>query len=508
MRTRLLLTGLLAAGAAALAEPAAAEPAAADWPAIARRDMEFAGSAMASMHAGVAAGQPSVTVPLETGLRAGLAEAATVHSALDYRRLMRRFISGFGDPHTGIDLHQNMQGWTGLLIDRVDGRYRVVWSEPGWPAALPPAGAQVQSCDGVWFGTYLQTAVAPFAKYSVEYDPTFSLLAIQSMFDLGLGWTPKRCVFVLPDGSRKTYALAMRGTEDPAMARQAQAAWYRARSPGTPVGLSSIGAGKTWVGMPNFDGASSGAAYEALYPRLAALPKSGWVVFDLRGNGGGNSSWGTRALAALFGDGFAEHLSAAGGAEKYLVANANTVAVLKHYISAPEFGADKSGFEADLARVEAAMRAGEKLALVAGEPGAADAPVAGAKRPNGPRIAALIDRSCFSSCMNFLQQIRAIDDSVVLGEATIGYSPFGEISRVALPSGLGSLAIPTAWYKTAQATREPFVPDLAYTGDMADTAALQRWVAAQLAQLDKLDKPGAGQASALKASSGKPGSRR
>jgi hypothetical protein len=500
MRKTLLLTALCAAGAVS-----AAEPAAGDWPAIARRDMEFAGTTLATMHAGVAAGQPSVTVPLETGLRAGLAEAAQVHDELDYRRLMRRFISGFGDPHTGIDLRQDMQGWTGMLIDRVDGRYRVVWSEPGWPAALPPAGAEVRSCDGVWFGTYLQTAVAPFAKYSVEYDPTFSLLAIQSMFDLGLGWTPKSCVFVLPDGSRKPYALALRSTRDPDTARRAEAAWHRARSPGTPVGLSGFGAGKTWVGMPNFDGASSGAAYEALYPHLAALPKSGWVVFDLRGNGGGNSSWGTRALAALFGDAFAEQLSAAGGAEKYLVANANTVAVLKHYISAPEFGADKAGFEADLAKVEAAMRAGEKLAQVAGQPGAADAPVVQAKRPHGPRIAALVDRSCFSSCMNFLQQIRAIDDSVVLGESTIGYSPFGEISTVALPSGLASLRVPTAWYKTAQATREPFFPDIGYAGNLADTAALQRWVAAQL---DQLDEPGAGQASALKASSGKPGSHR
>lgn len=497
MRTALLLTALFGAGAAS-----AAESAATDWPAIARRDMEFAGSAMASMHAGVAAGQPSVTVPLETGLRTGLAEASLVHDELGYRRLMARFVSGFGDPHTSIDLRQSMQGWTGLVLDRVDGRYRVVWSEPGWPSALPPAGAEVRSCDGVWFGTYLQMAVAPFAKFSVEYDRTFSVLAIQSMYDLGLGWTPKSCVFVLRDGSRKTYALALRSTGDPATARQAKAAWQRVRSPGTPVGLSSFGAGKSWVGMPNFDGAASGAAYEALYPRLAVLPKSGWVVFDLRGNGGGNSAWGNRALAALFGEAFADRLAAVGGAEKYLVADANSEALLKHYMTAPEFASSRESTAADLARVQAAMGAGEKLALVRGKPGDADRPAVPAKRPHGPRIAAVIDRTCFSSCMNFLQQLRAIDDTVVLGEPTSGYSPFGEISVVALPSGLGSLHVPTAWFKTAQATREPFFPDLAFSGNMADTAALQRWVAASL------DKLGPGQASALKASSGKSGSHR
>jgi hypothetical protein len=43
---------------------------------------------MASKHAGVAAGDPSVTVPLETGLRVGLAEAGNVRSRQDYQRLM------------------------------------------------------------------------------------------------------------------------------------------------------------------------------------------------------------------------------------------------------------------------------------------------------------------------------------------------------------------------------------------------------------------------------------
>jgi hypothetical protein len=102
------------------------------------------------------------------------------------------------------------------------------------------------------------------------------------------------------------------------------------------------------------------------------------------------------------------------------------------------------------------------------------------RRPHGPRIAAVIDRNCFSSCMNFLQQLQAMGDTVVLGEATIGYSPFGEIARHELPSGRGAIYIPSAIYKTAQATREPFVPDYAFGGSMADDDALQKWVNATL----------------------------
>lgn len=52
----------------------------------------------------------------------------------------------------------------------------------------------------------------------------------------------------------------------------------------------------------------------------------------------------------------------------------------------------------------------------------------------------------------------------------------GEIARVALPSGRGTLSIPSALYVTAQATREPFVPDHPYAGRMRDDEALTAWV--------------------------------
>jgi hypothetical protein len=466
---------------AALCAPSlAAEPAVTDWAAAARRDIEFAGATMRTTHAGVAGNDPSVVGPLETGLRLGLAEAATVRDEQDYRRLMMRFIAGFGDPHTGIDVRQTVRGWTGMLVDQVEGRYRVVWTEPGWPSALPPLGAVVESCDGVWFGTWLKTQVSPFVVNSLEYLSTFSALAQAAMLDRGMGWTPKTCVFTLADGSRKTYALSMRSVAEPAEKARLQAAQGKVRAAAAPVGMKPLGPGKTWVSMPSFYGKDHGPAYEALYPKLAALPKSGWVVFDLRGNGGVNSAWGKRALAALFSDAYANRLAQSGGLEKYMVATPESAQVLKRYIASPEFAASREDNIADLAKVEAAIRAGQKLALVSGEPGAAERPVPALVRPHGPRIAALIDRNCFSSCMNFVQQIRTIADSVVLGEATIGYSPYGETSVVPLPSGQGSLYIPTALFKTTQATRAPFLPDVAYTGNMADDAALARWVGATL----------------------------
>jgi hypothetical protein len=465
-----------------------AAPAATDWRAAAQQDMQFAIDTIRSSHAGAVSGQLDVTAPLEAGGRSGMAEAANVRTEKDYRRAMVRFISGFGDPHTGINLHLKIEAWTGVVVDRVGSQYRVIWSEPNWPHPLPPLNATVQSCDGVWVGTYLKSNVAPFINHSLEYATTASQAARQSMFDLGLGWTPKQCVFTLADGTSRRYDLPLQavaggiGDERIAQVRKQYAA------KGRPVGLYPLAADMHWVAMPDFNGAISAAAYEKLYPQLAVLMNSSWVVFDLRGNGGGNSSWGGRALQALYGKEYGERLGDTAAYSKLLIADQATVGLYQRYASLPEYAASTGEFEDILRKLEAAVRGGEKMAQVDGGTREQAAALAAQvrRRPSGPRIAAVIDRGCFSSCMNFVQQISSMADTVVLGEPTLGYSPYGEINRFDLPSGNGSLTIPAAIYTAFQATREPFVPDLPYSGNMADEPALMKWVAATLTTL----KPG------------------
>ena len=168
-----------------------------------------------------------------------------------------------------------------------------------------------------------------------------------------------------------------------------------------------------------------------------------------------------------------------------------TAALFRQFAEAPENTAYREDFLKIAHRVDTAVKQGAPMAVVE-DSTEADNLALGAKvrqRPGGPRLAAIIDRNCFSSCMNFLQQLRAIGDTVVLGEPTKGYSPYGEIGAFDLPSGNGVLAIASALYDSRQATREPFVPDLAYRGNLADDAALTKWVAATLAKTKPGQKP-------------------
>ncbi|USX27615.1 S41 family peptidase [Oxalobacteraceae bacterium OTU3CINTB1] len=456
-----------------------------DWNAIARADMKFAIDKVRSSHAGSVSGQIDVAAPLEAGARTGMLEAADAKTEQDYKRALVRFIAGFGDPHTGIRLDLTTKAWTGVVLDHVDGKFRVVWSEPDWPQPLPPRGAVVQSCDNVWIGTYLKSNVAPFSNHSLEYPTTLSELARVAMFDTGLGWTPKQCAVEQADGSTRQYALPLRALADGIGDARIDAVRKHYKAKARPVGLYRLAADKQWVGMPTFNGAVAGEAYTALYPQLAALKHTGWIIFDLRGNGGGDSSWGNRALQALYGEAYGEQLGNTASYVKSLIADQATIDQYRQFASKKEFAASKAAFDEAIVKLEASLARGEPLARV-DDTSKDDATALAAKvrrRPGGPRVAAIIDRGCFSSCMNFVQQISSMSDTVLLGEPTIGYSPYGEIGRYELPSGQGALFVPSAIYTAFQATREPFVPAVRYDGNMADDDKLMKWVDATLTRM-------------------------
>lgn len=491
-RLGLLLAALLACASAGAAP---ANPDAPDWAAITLQDVQFTAQALRERHAGVVAGRLDALAPLEQELPLALQAATQARNESDHRRILRRLISAFSDPHTGLFLQPGARRWAGLIVDALGSsgaEFRVVAVDPDWPTPLPSVGARVKACDGVGFGTYLRTQLAPLVDAGLEYPSAFSTMARRASFDSGLGWAPKQCTFVRRDGSEQVLPLTLReigpGTDQVSQARvdQARRGLYAAAR---PVGVQRAAPGLLWVGMPDFNPGSSNAAYEKLYADLRKLAgQTGWAVFDLRGNGGGSTQLGNRALKALYGESFGAALDTLSANGKWMVAHPSTVALYESLLDKPEFAAVKKEIEHELQAMREGLARGERL-VVSSAPRSADEVAAQRaavrKRPGGPRIAALIDRGCFSSCMGVLLQMQAIADTVVLGEPTIGYSPYGEIGEHKLPSGRGSLYLPSAFFSAPQATREPFVPQLAYPGNLADDQALTAWVIKTLQGLSK-----------------------
>ena len=454
---------------------AASSAAATDWQAAAKQDLAFVAQSIQRQHIGYVAGHQNVVIPFQDGL--ALAESAVpqVKSRQDYLRLLSRFVQGFGDPHLGIDLQMQTTGWTGLVVSKVRDQYQVVWSEPNWPTPLPAIGAVLHSCDGVWIGSYLKNVVAPFSAHSAEYAHSAREHAQSLMFERGLNTVPKVCEFSDQSTKKRSYSLQLQAV--PAQVSFARVSDVRRQIQisAKTVDVHALAPGRYWVGMPSFAVQDDGKAYRALYRKLAGLTAAELILFDLRGNGGGASAWGTDAIAALFGKNYAAQVEQYGGVAKSMIADQPTIQLLRDYAVNPAFASYQAEINTAADKLAQALQAGKKTALVSGN---ADLslPLTTPTKPAGPRLAALIDHHCFSSCMNFLQQLKAVPGTVVLGESTLGYSPYGEIMPVALPGDRGTLYVPSTFFTVKEAAREPFVPDHTYPGDLRDDIAIGKWI--------------------------------
>lgn len=96
--------------------------------------------------------------------------------------------------------------------------------------------------------------------------------------------------------------------------------------------------------------------------------------------------------------------------------------------------------------------------------------------PKFPRLFVLTDGDCFSSCILFVNRVRALG-GLQVGDPTNRNEPYGEnwFER-ALPSGLGSIGLPLAIDRTPDELRGGRTPDLGWDGDMSDQRGIEKFI--------------------------------
>ena len=240
----------------------------------------------------------------------------------------------------------------------------------------------------------------------------------------------------------------------------------------------------TWVTLPTFD--PNNQQQNELNKIIAQLPNyrdHKLLIFDLRGNGGGDSYWGTKILGALFGDDYAHEKISAMDQNVYVdwrvstenlaylsdlinrlkkqYGNKSEGAILRQKLYDGMFAAQQEGIPLYSERDEANTRSSENNQNLC-----------------HAKIIAIIDRQCGSACLRFIDELKSLNHPVKLwGQRTGADSLYMQARTVALPSKLGHLSFPMKVYRNRKrGDNEPYRPDVEFVGDIKNTPEVEQWV--------------------------------
>jgi len=475
MRTLGLASFLVFIAGRSLAADVVVEP----WVLLTQRDLQ-------AIHDTLAANHPGPVDPqsdryrrwLEDGLQAAKAEAAVAHTYGDYERAVRRYLNGFRDGHTGAGFLLSSQrlSWPGFLVNRdADDRIRVLAAAEG---SNVPLGAELLSCDGLTTDQLMKERLDPY--YWNADIPHERWNSLPKLFQFASGDTHGRMAncSVGIDGATKSVDLHWASASRETIARYVQ----QMQPPAPALGLQQR-QGIWFVSIPSFDyfgeaAAGINALINDITQRAAEL-RSATVVFDVRGNHGGNSAWGEKVAAAFWGEPAVAQVT---GSFDWTVdwrVSPDNLAYLSSIVERNQRdGLTEAAQSWAQARdaIAAALKKGQSLVRVP-EPPKSTARRAPKSLVTG-RVFLLTDGACASACLDFTDLVRRLPHVTHIGRPTSADAVYIDNTEALLPSGLAWLSYSLKVYRhRVRANNEWYEPQVRWPGGVMSDEAVTTWIA-------------------------------
>jgi hypothetical protein len=231
-----------------------------------------------------------------------------------------------------------------------------------------------------------------------------------------------------------------------------------------------------WITLPTFEIDSNQIkGFDLILKKIAGFRHKKAIVFDLRGNEGGNSEYGSQIIKALFGEQLANYKICL--ANKYVFVDWRaSVGNLNHlnYL----YDTYKSSWLKDVSE-------GVKLSLSQDLPYFREHSQTSCNsksivQPHNyllPQIIAIIDSGNVSAALDFIDELKTLEPKVkLIGLKTNADRLYMEVRSLDLPSGNGVFKFPIKVYRNrVRLDNQPYIPDIEYK-DIANTYELQKFV--------------------------------
>lgn len=461
-------------------------PADTRWSHIAGQDAQAAYELLRDNHPGAAPALHDLAFQelLKNARTRALERARTVTSYQGYLFVLAGFATDMGDKHiwSRPTFVVNLPLWTEFLISKRGDAWTVTDTEPDHSDLL---GATLISCDG--------EAVQDLARKNIGgFHAVWSIGAQQIqnapwlLVDEGNPFIrrPKACVFE-HDAQRRTVTLEwVRIKREILLPRMKKAIGAGAAG----FGIRRVGEGY-WIALQDLQSDRAREVVKAVEAQKAALRPVPFVVLDLRGNGGGSSLMGRDIAASLMGAAVVEARLGSmsencGGPDGAWRASEGNIRQLEYLQTDPlvrRGSAEIKKMVQDTLEATREARAQGKdfsgpISCPAAAPNAA-----GTGQPPSlmkGRLILLTDNLCFSSCLAVTDDFRTLG-AFHIGQTTDAATHFVDVREQYLPSGYSMFSTLESLAPDAPAQVGPYEPALTYSGDIADTPAVEAWVIAK-----------------------------
>ncbi|UMR32296.1 S41 family peptidase [Massilia sp. MB5] len=463
------------------------------WSALAQADLDFVQQSIRDNHPGpVDKENAYFKAWLERGYAEASAQAAQARSLGDVQKMLARYIAGFADGHMALSFYHQSRSmrWANMIVLRQGGRYRVAHSGQ----ADVPVNAELLSCDGRAIDAIVKEDLAPAFLNNPELDWIKTELAPLVLLNEEVHPHAEYAACrIAVDGQARSVALQWSDV--------ARNIFYDQLDRVRPMmdkksSITQVGPKQYWVRLPQFQPkAAEIEELKELTKQMAGLRDAELVVFDTRGNNGGNSAWGNDILAALYGEAYINQLrSRDHGYAEWRVSAGNLEHIRQRILPMlrKQYEETSPAYRvwAGMAqRMQTALEQGQPFLRQRDEDDVLNAP-GGQAAPLSKARAALVTKSgCASACLDFADVVLALPDAVHLGETTGADTVYMEVRPLVLPSGLARLVLAQKVYRDRlRAHNAAYVPNLPFDGPIQNDARLKPWVLEQL-------KAGGGKAS-------------
>lgn len=469
------------------------------WRAAAIGDVEFIDRTLRdNTPIGLVRAVAPIDSNLARGVRVAGERAQRVTSKGGYYHTIVTLGRSIGDPHANVGVYQSFNiglalpdmWWAGLRVSVEDSVTRVSYVAPS-DSSNWKIGDEIVSCDAASLETLAARTVLPF------YEPLAGDSRARQRANIPRVFISYENPFIdRPQRCRKRTGeeapLAWRVRTDEDLRRLPPTAPTTSTS--MPMGLTWPANDVAWIRVPTFSGDSLTTARiidlaSVMKRDIERIRNARVIVFDVRGNGGGNSANGSRLVRELWTSDMRSRYGAP--LEPVEIAWRASADNLAHWRQYAEEMTARGATGKDNAATGRAVVKGLAQAIEHHDslwtthnrginPAATRDPSRVARPSLFPaNVALLSDGTCASACLDFADEVLSMPGTMLLGADTGADGLLMEIRAAPLPSGLMSIAVPMkARVNRKRGYLERYKADVTFDGPWTDDAVVQ-WVVSQ-----------------------------